>query len=541
MDYQVQHASGDKNIITVSQLKEKSFTNSKAKLREAAHSETTELEQLKTQDFEDASIEMISQSPPSTDYPSGILSVQIHQITNLELERLNHTRDAAEDDNSGDDDDQSPDLPSPYAMLIINHKQVFRTRTKPKNAKPFFNAGTERYIRDWRTAEVMVAVRDARIHEDDALLGMVHLPLGKLFMQRQTSQFNEFYPITGGIGYGRVRISVVFRSIKMQAPAASLGWDFGTIEIAPSITAVGGQIRTDLESDRLKFRTNMARAKAYSNKHHYSSSTTEGNDGIEWKPKHNTPIRLPVRNRYRQPLVIEFRTHSTLRDTTPAFCVLWLHAIPDNVEQDVELVVWKGDLKRAQVNCLPGDQMGEKVGMVRLKITFWRGIGKLHAKYAQKASESMKNVVDVLYCAKDQGLIDCMVGDDEWLRRRREGRVAEGKDAYDVDITSDSDSENEDGARDDLRVDMPQHEESEEEVGERQVKRSDTENSGGMVEGVKSYINHHHQLHRRHRGVMQHKIPRTMKWMEGKVEGVAQKIGDKFGHKEREPGIETEV
>jgi len=541
MDYQVQHASGDKDITTVSQLKEKSFTNSKAKLREAAHSEATELEQLKKQDFEDASIEMISQSPPSADYPSGILSVVIHQITNLELEKMNHSRDPAESEESENDDDQSDNLPDSYATLMINHKQVFRTRTKPKNNNPFFNAGTERYIRDWRTAEVMVSVRDARVHEDDALLGIVYLPLGKIFMQRQTSQFNEFYPLTGGIGYGRVRISVVFRSVQLQAPAASLGWDFGTIEISPSITAVGGEIRHDLTSDRIKFRTNMAHAKAYSKKHHYSSSTKDDGQAIEWTPRHNRPIRLPVKNRYRQPLVLEFRTHSTFKDSTPAFCVLWLHAIPDNVEQDVELVVWKGNLKRAQVNCLPGDQMGEKVGMIRLNITFWRGIGKLHAKYIGRgASESMRNMIDVLYCAKDQGLIDCMVGDSEWLKRRQEGRVPEGKEAYEVE-TSDSDSEDSEDGRDDLRVDLENSDDDESVDGGRQVERSDTDNSGGMINDVKSYINHHHQLHRRHRGIMQHKILRTMKWMEGKVEGVASKIGGKFSHKEREPGIETEV
>lgn len=208
MDYQVAHVSCDENVKTVSRLKEKSYADSKAKLREAAHTKKSELEQLKKADFQGKSIDMISQSPPNDDYPSGIVSIHIHQITNLELERQNRSRDADASDPEDQENEGSDNLPDSYCTLILNHKEVFRTRTKPKNAKPFFNAATERYVPDWRAAEVMLVVRDARVHEDDAFLGMVYLPLAKIFRERQTSQFNEFFPLTGGIGYGRVRVSI---------------------------------------------------------------------------------------------------------------------------------------------------------------------------------------------------------------------------------------------------------------------------------------------------------------------------------------------
>jgi len=549
MDYHVAHASGDKNIRTVTQLKQKCYQNSKAKLREAAHSEASELEQLKKEDFEAASINMISQSPPDSNYPSGIVSIQIHQITSLELERHNRPRDPDVSDSEDQEDEGSDHLPDSYCTLILNHREVFRTRTKPKNAKPFFNAATERYIPDWRAAEVMVAVRDARVHEDDALLGIVYLPLAKLFRERQTSQFNEFWPLTGGIGYGRVRISVVFRSVQMQAPPQELGWDFGTVEIAPGTSIVGNEIQKDLKSDRLKFRTNMARGKMHAVTHHsfshpHGNGSKDSADDAQWKPKNNRPIRLPVKNRYKQPLVIEFRTKSALKDKTPAFALLWLHAIPDNEAQEIELVVWDGDLKRAQVNCLPGTEMGKKVGMIRIKVTFWRGIGKYHAKYARKG-DSIANVVEVLYCAKDQGLVDCVVGDSEWIRRRCEGRLATGQE-IDNGNTDDDDSDDseydvtEGGRRAAVRQDVGSDSEAAE--GVKEVQRRDTENSGGgVMDELKSYMNHHHQLHRRHRGVMQFKAPRTLKWAEHKVENVAHKLTDKFKHKEREPDIETEV
>ena len=113
---------------------------------------------------------------------------------------------------------------------------VYKTRTKPKNGKPFYNAGTERFIANWHEAEVFVTVRDARVDEDDPLLGIVHLQLGQVFQDR--AQINGFYPITGGIGHGRIRISMVWRSVQLQAPRELLGWDVGTLEVKPTITAV---------------------------------------------------------------------------------------------------------------------------------------------------------------------------------------------------------------------------------------------------------------------------------------------------------------
>lgn len=105
---------------------------------------------------------MIS-SPPSNCYPTGIFSIQIHQITSLELEKICKIK---LQDNDKNDNDGVGDLPSSYCTVILNHQTIFKTRTKPKNAKPFFNAGTECLIRDWRTPEIIVSVRDSRIHEN---------------------------------------------------------------------------------------------------------------------------------------------------------------------------------------------------------------------------------------------------------------------------------------------------------------------------------------------------------------------------------------
>ena len=79
--------------------------------------------------------DLIISTPPSHQNPSGILSIQIHQITDLEVENPRHT--GAEDVDDTTDEFENNDLPSAYCVVILNHQKIYRTRTKPKNSKPF--------------------------------------------------------------------------------------------------------------------------------------------------------------------------------------------------------------------------------------------------------------------------------------------------------------------------------------------------------------------------------------------------------------------
>lgn len=90
---------------------------------------------------------MIASTRPLQDSPSGILSIQIHQISGLELEKT-HRQENDGDMASDTAEDQKDDLPSSYCTVILNHQRVFKTRAKPKNSDPFFNAGTEQFVRD---------------------------------------------------------------------------------------------------------------------------------------------------------------------------------------------------------------------------------------------------------------------------------------------------------------------------------------------------------------------------------------------------------
>jgi hypothetical protein len=78
-----------------------------------------------------------------------------------------------------------------------NHHKVYRTRSKAVSSKPIFEAGTERFVRDWRSTIVTVTVRDSRYRQHDPILGVVPLRLTDILATR--SQVTRWYPLDGGI------------------------------------------------------------------------------------------------------------------------------------------------------------------------------------------------------------------------------------------------------------------------------------------------------------------------------------------------------
>lgn len=423
---------------------------------------------------------MVISSPPSNEYPTGVFSIQIHQITGLEFEKIHKNHGQGEEES--DPEEGAGDLPSSYCTVILNHQKIFKTRTKPKNAKPFFNAGTERFIRDWRTTEIMLSVRDSRIHENDPLLGIVYLPLGYVFRKR--SQIIDTFPLVGGIGYGRARISMVFRSIQLQAPKELLGWDYGTLEVTGPITS--NDIAPELHGLRLKLRTTVHRGKMYS---------SDADEGMQWTGKKDRPVRLAVRKRYCSCLVIEFRKSSLGLDKTPAFAVLWLKDIPDDEEKTIALPVWHGDagLKRAESNCI--ESFGEKMGSIDVPLKFWHGLSGYHQKLASK-SPNLQDVFEVLDTANDnQEAKNDMAGD-------------EGDDSSSSSSDSSS-SDDEDGNR--LKRELRKNGSKISAAftggsGKDRNGGEDDDGKRGPLDQIRDYKDHSDQLHRRNRGLMQWKV-----------------------------------
>ncbi|KAF2652264.1 hypothetical protein K491DRAFT_706548 [Lophiostoma macrostomum CBS 122681] len=511
-DDQLMAQEEDPDIKNIDQLKQKVYKESEKKLREASKDESEEIEQQKAQDFKERQDQLLIASPPPQQYPAGILSVQIHQITGLELEAVNKNK--SNKGEKADEEEEGDDLPSAYCTIILNHRKIFKTRTKPKNSKPFFNAGCERFIRDFRNTEVHVSVRDARVHEDDPLLGIIYLPLEKLLEKR--SQIDSNFPLSGGVGYGRARISLVFRSVQLQLPPEIMGWDYGTLDIKPVVKAI--DVPEDIQNMRMKIRTTIARGKLRSGSGDKEHNEHDGH--TVWKAKKGgAALRLPVRKRYASPLVIEFRKDSAIRDRTPAFCVLWLKDIPDNEEKTIRLPVWAGDLSRAENNVL--ESCGDKLGEIEITLTFWSGLSGYHQGLAKKDAH-LKDVMEVLDTCHDNDEM-------EW----DEGQQTDADGTTTSSSSDDNDTDSDSGSS---FIPNPFSKKN------KTDSNLDSDGKRGPIDQIRDYKENSKQLHRRNRGMMQWKGPRTLAWMKHVAQKGESKVKGVFEHGERGgQGIQTEV
>ncbi|KAL8401382.1 hypothetical protein RB596_008251 [Gaeumannomyces avenae] len=618
-------------ITTKEQLKEHVSKLTERKLRESgAGPHDDVVHQQKAQDYKEIEDSMIISAPPSEEHLSGILSIQIHNITGLEVQRLNRRdREAMKD--YAEESEQEDDMPDSYCTIILNHKKIYKTRTKPKNSKPFFNAGTERFIKDWRTAEVMIAVRDSREREDDPLIGLVFLPLAKIFAKR--SQIHEDFPLVGGIGYGRARVSLVWRSVEMNLEPNLTGWDYGTLEVCgPVREASKDSLPSDLRQHRIKLRTNMGKLKMQprgKRSKDKGNADTDSEGRQEWCPREKRVREnafLPVRRRYASALVIEFRESAFGPDRTPAFAVIWLHELTDEEERTFKLKVWKGgknNLRRAE-SCCDYDGMHdgeEELGEVELTLKFWRGLSGYHKSYAsQSKNADMRNVMECLDTITDEGLRDDEGDETDDTEPDSEDEDG-GKEGDDQDApvdggeietdekgereeankettdTNDSKADKEAAAakRKRLQVHTNDSSSGSDSDSDKDGDEDDTFGKGGDDDGsdsretsplkrlsrfkkiksifrspvdggtkavlsvataghdgggggdggvrgrLKDYKDHHKQLHRKHRGVMQWRAARQADHVGGKLSRLKGTVGGMFKHKEKDVGIETEV
>lgn len=352
-----------------------------------------------------------------------------------------------------------------------------------------FDAGTERFVRDWRTASIIIAVRDARLHEKDALLGVVVLPLRDVFKER--SQVADSFPLIGGIGFGRVLLSIIFRSVELQLPRELCGLDIGTLEIQPEAHA-SIRLSADLATCHLICQTTTGKGKM------------EPRASGGWQQKHGRPIRLAVQKRYASCLLLQFKKKVIGLGHIRAFSTLWLKDIPDDEEVELALSVRANDgnaMDRAQLNA--SHTYGDEKGEVKLRLRFWPGMSGYH-HFMAKHDTNAADVMEALDCAEESREIsDKKLGGDH----RSSGSSSSSSD------TSDDDGED-DGSR-------------------------------GLLDTMKEYKKQERSLHRRHRGLMQWSGVRHLVWAKHEIrhetEHVKNKVAGFSKHKQRDPEMEHEI
>ncbi|KAJ5783312.1 uncharacterized protein N7518_008989 [Penicillium psychrosexuale] len=327
----------------------------------------------------------IMHTPPDPIWPSGIVHIVVHQIVNLQLANIKGSdgnRKGKEYEPAkpyGENtEEEGEDLPTSYCMVLLNDQLIYRTRAKAVSSKPIFNAGTERFVRDWRSAAVTITVRDQRYREHDPILGVVPLKLSDIL--QTSSQVTRWYPLDGGIGFGRIRLSLLFRHVETKLPPCMLGWDVGTFEFA-------GQniIAKDFgRHSKIKLRTGGSVGKITRHKCHM-----EGNDAVFdiSDDAFRDSIRMPVKYRYRSPIVFEF--HNPGKRGAAAYGILWLQHIVDNEETDIDIPIWTTKMgarltqnyvteENWKAKQVPGLEDLTEVGRLQFRCKFSPGIDESH-------------------------------------------------------------------------------------------------------------------------------------------------------------------
>lgn len=424
-------------------------------------------------------------TPPDSTIPSGVLSIIVHQINNLERQDIkgaSGNREGQAGQDASEPAEEGENLPSSYCEIIVNDDMIYKTRVKQYSSMPYFEAGTERFIRDWRETVVRVQVRDARVREKDPVLGIATIKLSELF--KNASEVTRLFSLQEGVGYGRANISFMFRQVKTPLPRAMLGWETGTLEIPGAI-----QIEPTPEFTS-GFSTKSLEVCTTDSSYKVPRSTARVENGIvTWDPPVDK-VRLPVYNRYSSAVTFEIGSGGVgpFGPDSDFIAVGWFKDIPDDEETQIRIPVLKGPhLRQLKHNYINEQTLQthkyEIVGWLTCTVVLDSGLDPDHEDFQLTQPEKHR------YEAYD----------------RVEGQA---------------------------------------QIAERTAR---IQNQDELSKSDKKEINKEkqHQLNMRHRGVMQYQAARTGKWSK---EGLKKRVGslkDKItgnGKKDNHRGnVETEV
>ncbi|KAL2312028.1 C2 domain-containing protein [Schizosaccharomyces pombe] len=342
---------------------------------------------------------------PDEEYPSGILSFTVHQAVNLQMNHPTGTfgnvsgnYNTSPAQSVGDvTAEEGSELPSSYVCVDLDDTLVYKTRTKVFTSNPIYNAGSEKFVKDWRNAMLCFTVRDFKLREHDSILGVVNIPLATTLTT--SSQLTKWYPIQGGIGFGSVRISILFRSMKLKIPRNLLGWDIGTLEFMDrQIVAEGTGSVSDVSFSSI--RVNIAGVKITA-----KSSTSNSSSTAEYHVRSRHAV-IPVNNRYRSAVVFEFRKQ--LQRKHNVFAMVWLVDLEDNVEQNIRVPIFTSS-KPAHVlqNMIDFDHPDKEsefkiIGYLSTRICFHRGLDDSHEQLVDNDDEAA--IFETYRCLKSMGL-----------------------------------------------------------------------------------------------------------------------------------------
>lgn len=416
--------------------------------------------------------------------------------------------------------------------------------------------------------------------------------LSELFVN--ASQLTRFYSIEEGLGYGRIRISLLFRLVEAKLPPNLLGFDTGTLELRDiSVKPDADNTSLDLTKCELRIKT----SKSDGSEKMARKTARRRNDGsVVWvhQPGDDSDVNavMPVRQRYGSALLLSFKdatASSGLKRTSGrhALAVLWLRDVVDNVSGPVRIALWQaknGDFSRLKLNYVPPDgdlaywdsdrENVRRVGTVEMDLKFVPGISERHRKMLDGGGSSQKEAWDAFTRERAGGLRDAVgemqVRGDEASASEEEGRKegdvgrgesggaeakvvagdqSEGTTDGPVDAAAGDSRAGDDGSsRPDMNTMVSTDAVENLSLGSKSTEEDEQQDGGdggeekkGLMQKVKEWKENEADLHRDHRGIKQLKPARTAEWIKDNVEEGAHAVKERFSMRSRKPDVETEV
>lgn len=193
----------------------------------------------------------------------------------------------------------------------------------------------------------------------------------------------RWYPLDGGIGFGRIRISLLFRHVETKLPPQMLGWDVGTFEfLSDKVVA-----KNYGKQAKIRLRTGGSTGKLARR-----ICNLSGNDAVydTSDETYRESLRMPVKHRYRSPIVFEFHNHG--KRGAAAYAILWLQHLADMEDTEIDIPIWTTKSRdRLTQNYIteenwrakevPGLEDMTEVGRLQFKCRFSPGIDDSHDRF----------------------------------------------------------------------------------------------------------------------------------------------------------------
>ncbi|BEJ11357.1 hypothetical protein CspHIS471_0107790 [Cutaneotrichosporon sp. HIS471] len=490
--------------------------------------------------------------PPTDEFPSGVLQFHVHQCAELEMypdagtfsgSNISRRKSPASGKPALSDvidraPGENPEPPSAYAEVHLNDKYVFRTRTKRVNPQPYFNALSERFIRDWRKARIRFVVKDERDREHDPIIGIVSLRLRDVLSS--SSQTTRWFPIVGGLGFGKLRISLLFKPLDIKLPRGLSSFDVCTFAMTRLQTtdfeeAVGKMPSMVIESeyDRVILQgpaeeagyheddegngrprggtVTSVTAKRLSDRPFTMPRVQDA--ALPWELP--SPVRLAVQYRHSCSLVLSLVTRRVLqKNRVHALAVLSLTGVPDDEVTRRTVPVFATasveDAMRANAayvanaavaSATPPDlpEYVQAIGFIKVEFALHPGVSRAHRKLG-KRNLKFKAVYDAWEATR--------------LLQHPHEKEDEASESSDVELSTDEVASGKESA---------------------EAMRNDD------VRALREGSSHVKALHKNNKGIFQLKIARTGKFVKDKVQARVLSTTRKTNLAQRPHGADVHV